>query len=679
MKKFRKLSTNLEFNIVGAIVVLLIVFSWVVSIIGYISFTNSFKREYSKSTYHIARTAATLINGNNIDKYLNEGKDEEYDKTKGYIDAFCEKMQVTLIYVIKVDTEDYKKFKSIFNSIDKNSDYTEWELGFERETTNKEYEKVYKKIYENDLEYGTIYRKTNLKGKEAHITTLVPIKNDNGEVVSILCVQRPIQELMDARKPYLINIAISTVVLSIVAAIIAIIYIRKQFIKPTKKIIEEAKRFAKENTASKRLGNISKIEDIKLLADSINKMEKDMMLYIENIKQITAESEKIGAELSVARTIQENSVPNNFPAFPDRKDFEVYGSMTTAKEVGGDYYDFFLLDDDHLVISIADVSGKGIPAALFMMVTKILISDRTLMGGTPSEILSFVNERICEHNKANMFITVWLGILEISTGKLIAANAGHEKPIICRKNEYFESIQDKRGIVIGAMSGAKYSDYEIILDKNDKIFLFTDGVTEATTINNEMFGMENLLKTLNYYKDRSTEKIIEGVKKSIDKFVGKAPQFDDLTMMCVELKDIMDELIIDAKEENLTKVIEFVNTRIEKLKLNDKQIKEIELCVEEIFVNITHYAYTNQNGKVEIKVVIENDEIKIKFIDNGKKFNPLEKEEPDKKLPASKRKIGGLGIFLVKKYMDDISYNYEKNCNILIITKKIINSLQNKL
>lgn len=670
MKLIKKLRSNLGFNVISAIIILLIVSSIIISTIGYISFKNAFKREYSKSTYNIARTAATLIKSDDIDGYLTENKNEEsYNQSKEYLDEFCQKMNLTLIYVIKVDTENYKSFKSIFNSVLENSDYTEWELGYERDTTNKEYEKIYEDIYENNLEYGTIYRTKNLKGKEPHITTLIPIKNSEGNVVSILCIQRPILELNKARRPYLINITISTIILSILVIISTTVYLRKQFVNPIRKIIKEANRFAQENKISKKLGRVSKIQEISVLSRSIDKMENDMTRYIENVKKLTKDKERISSELHVARAIQENSVPNEFPPFPDRKEFDIFASMTPAKEVGGDFYDFFLIDDDHLAIAMADVSGKGIPAALFMMVTKILLSDRALMGGSPAEILEFVNARICEHNKVNMFVTLWFGILEMSTGTLTAANAGHEKPIICRKNGNFEIISDVRSVVIGAFENTKYKNYEIKLEPADKIFLYTDGIPEASNINNEMFGMDNMIQTLNFYKDRTPEKIIEGVKKSVNKFVGNIPQFDDLTMMCVELKRKNNVLIIDAKTDNLQEVNTFIEPHIKKC--DDKTKKEIELCIEEIFVNIANYAYKNTIGKVEINIESNNQEIKITFKDNGKKFNPLEQKEPNKKSKAKDRKVGGLGIFLVREYMDNIEYKNENEQNILIITKKL--------
>ncbi|MBR6393095.1 MAG: SpoIIE family protein phosphatase, partial [Eubacterium sp.] len=304
----------------------------------------------------------------------------EYIQSKKYLDNYCEKISVSLIYVIKVDTSDYGRFVSVFNSVDNSvggTDYTPWEIGFKRDTTNDEYREKYKKVYTEEAPYQDVYRTKNLNGKLPHITTIVPVKNSAGEVVALLCVQRPISELREGTRPYLLNVTAATIILAVLASLVIAQYIKRQFIIPVGKISDEAVRFANENTKGKALGDISKITEIAGLAHSVDTMETDMLNYIDNLTAITAEKERIGAELSVARTIQENSIPNDFPAFPEIDAFDIYASMTPAKEVGGDFYNFFLIDEDRLAFVIGDVSGKGVPAALFMMVTNILISHRT--------------------------------------------------------------------------------------------------------------------------------------------------------------------------------------------------------------------------------------------------------------------------------------------------------------
>ena len=246
------------------------------------------------------------------------------------------------------------------------------------------------------------------------------------------------------------------------------------------------------------------------------------------------------AELTMATDIQAGLLPSIFPAFPDRPEFDIYASMDPAKEVGGDFYDFFMIDDDHLGLVIADVSGKGVPAALFMMSSKILINDHALMGGTPAEIITRVNKQIKASNKANMFVTVWLGILEISTGKLTTVNAGHEYPMI-NTDGHYKLVKDKHGMAVGVFPKAKYVNNEMTLKKGDCIFVYTDGVAEATDANNELFGTDRTLEALNALPAGvSQQELLEGVRLSVDAFVKGAPQFDDLTMLGIRYNGPME-------------------------------------------------------------------------------------------------------------------------------------------
>ncbi|MBQ7702766.1 MAG: serine/threonine-protein phosphatase [Firmicutes bacterium] len=536
----KRLRRSVAFNIIGAIVILLVVFGLIVSILGVTNFTSSFKKEYSVTTYHMADTATTLVNGDHLEDYLEGREMEEYQETKGYLDVYCERMNVSLVYVILVDTSDYGRFVSIFNSVNNevdDSSYTPWELGYQRDTTNNEYRRKYKSIYNQEADYETVYRFKPSDGSHPHVTTLVPVKGSDGGVKGILCVQRPAREIWDARRPFLMVIAFSTAFLSIIASIAAASFIRKNFVAPIQKVTAEAARFARENTRGEGLGNVGDFKEFEELGTSIDTMETDMVSYIENLTAITSEKERIVAELNLASKIQENSIPSVFPAFPDRKEFEIYASMDPAREVGGDFYNFFLIDDDHLALVIGDVSGKGIPAALFMMVTNILVTDRTKMGGTPGEILTFVNSNLCEHNTAEMFVTLWLGILEISTGKLTAANAGHEYPVIKRAGGQFELFKDKHGFVCAGMKGFQYKDYELQLNPGDKIFVYTDGVPEANDAENHLFGMDRMLEALNSGSDETPEKVLRSVRHAVDVFVNEAEQFDDLTMLCMEYKE----------------------------------------------------------------------------------------------------------------------------------------------
>ncbi len=261
--------------------------------------------------------------------------------------------------------------------------------------------------------------------------------------------------------------------------------------------------------------------------------------YIQTAKErqaLALEKERISAELSLATRIQASSLPKDFPAFPDRSEFDIYASMTPAKEVGGDFYDFFMIDDDHLGLAIGDVSGKGVPAALFMMVSSSLIHHMAVREKSPGKVLQIVNRQICSRNPEEMFVTVWLGTLEISTGKLTAASAGHEYPALKQAGQSFELIKDKHGFVLGGMDGVRYREYELQLEPGAKLFVYTDGVAEATDSEKQLFGTDRMIEALRAGENGSPQEILATVNAAVDSFVGKAPQFDDLTMLCLEYK-----------------------------------------------------------------------------------------------------------------------------------------------
>ena len=277
-------------------------------------------------------------------------------------------------------------------------------------------------------------------------------------------------------------------------------------------------------------------DEVEELAQSFAALTHKTVEYVDTVKRVTAEKERIGAELSLATKIQAAMLPHIVPAFPDRTDFDIIGSMDPAKEVGGDFYDYFLIDDDHLCMEIADVSGKGVPAALFMMASKIILQSVAMLGRSPAEILSKTNEAICSNNEAQMFVTVWLGILELSTGRLTAANAGHEYPVLKGPDGSFELYKDKHGFVIGGLEGARYREYELQLEPGAKLFVYTDGVPEATSAEEELFGTDRMIEALNREPEASPQGILKNVRRAVDDFVQDAEQFDDLTMLCLEFK-----------------------------------------------------------------------------------------------------------------------------------------------
>lgn len=282
-------------------------------------------------------------------------------------------------------------------------------------------------------------------------------------------------------------------------------------------------------------------DEIETLARSFEILSEELKEYVAENIRISAEKERIGAELNVAKKIQEDMLPNLFPIFPDRKEFDIYASMKPAKEVGGDFYDIFLVDDDHLCMVVGDVSGKGVPAALFMVISKTMLKNRAQAGGRPSEILYDVNNSLHEGNKEKMFVTVWLGILTISTGEVVWASAGHEYPVIGRAEGDYELYEDKHGFVLGGMKGMPYRDNELVLNQGDALFLYTDGLPEATNAKGQRLEEKGMLAALNAHRTDTTEQLLKNVAEEVNRFVGDAPQFDDLTMLVLTYGESVTE------------------------------------------------------------------------------------------------------------------------------------------
>ena len=277
-------------------------------------------------------------------------------------------------------------------------------------------------------------------------------------------------------------------------------------------------------------------DEVEELAKSFAALSHKTMEYVDKVKTATAEKERLTTELSLATSIQTAMLPHIFPAFPEKQEFDVFASMDPAREVGGDFYDFFLIDGDHLCLTIADVSGKGVPAALMMMASKIILQSYAKMGKSPREILSLTNQSLCTNNEAEMFVTAWLGILELSTGKLTAANAGHEYPVFRKTGGRYEICKDRHGFVLGGLKDVPYREYEIDMTPGSSLFVYTDGLPEATDANNEAFGMERMLTTINERPEASPRDVLQHMRGAVDGFVKDAEQFDDLTMLCLTYK-----------------------------------------------------------------------------------------------------------------------------------------------
>ena len=431
-----------------------------------------------------------------------------------------------------------------------------------------------------------------------------------------------------------------------------------------KKVIIDNLRKINGTLAEITDGNLNVTVDVRT-NEEFASLSDDINQTVSTLKRYIAEAAaRIDKELEFAKEIQYSALPSVFPPYPNRKDFEIYAHMITAKEVGGDFYDFYMLGDSTLAFMIADVSGKGIPAAMFMMQAKTIIKDLAESGLELSEIFMTANKKLCENNDAGMFVTAWMGILDLKTGRLKFVNAGHNPPLVRQADGEFAYLKARSGMVLAGMDGIKYRQNELQLTPGDQIFLYTDGVTEATDKNNQLYGEERLLETVNRNIVMDTRKLCEAVKSDVDQFVGEAPQFDDITMLSVEIQYIRGEnsITVIADDKSMIPVSEFAKSLTEKLTVVPKIANKVSIAVDEIYSNIVNYSGADL---ATISYEIKDWRLYMTFTDDGIPYNPLEAEEPDITLSAEERKIGGLGIFMVKKMTESMEYTYEDQKNIL--------------
>ena len=526
-------------------------------------------------------------------------------------------------------------------------------------------------------------------------TSGVPVSGMIGDSKAYILTDVKAASLFRKALWFVINFTIALAVIMIILSLLITRRMNRAVASPLNKIGTATRDYVrdKRDHAESRQHfsslDIHTGDELESLCDTMAGMENDLDEYEQNLASITAEKERVETELDLASRIQSDMLPSEFPAFPERTDFDIYAIMNPAREVGGDFYDFFLIDHDRLGIVIADVSGKGIPAALFMMVTKSMIQTALLGGAGAAEALTNVNSQICKSEHEGMFVTVWAGILDLRTGVLTASNAGHEYPIIKKPDGGFEVLKDKHGFVIGGIDGLKYKEYTVELKPGSKLFLYTDGVTEATDKNKVLFGMDRLERSVNSAADGTPEEIIDTVRKDIDVFVGDAEQFDDMTMVCAEyagdkkdaevsdMEEVMNKVLLDVTEKaeikNVTVVTALIDEELEKLECSMKAQMQIDIAIDELFSNIAKYAYEGGEGDARVIMTFceARNEVSITFVDHGVQYDPTAQEDPDITLPAEKRSIGGLGILLVRKSMNSLEYEYKDNSNWLTIRKVI--------
>lgn len=537
MKRF----TGIAGRLTAGVILFGLLLGAVCSTVGYIEFTAVLEQQYNDSAYEIAETAREILNPDKFEQYLETGRtDEEYDNILAILDTLTDAANVTFIYVAKV-SGDYRTLTYIYDTVNSDTEFERYPLGYTASDLDEKHtENVVKIMTKGGRAEKYLYSYSKESG--AHTTAAIDVKNSDGKIIAMLCVEKPMTRLEAARNTYVLHVILWTLTAIVLFIIVYSVILRRGIIKPIKTLTKEAERFAKTNLPSGEPINIRQKDEVGILARAVEKMETDIARYTENLTVITAEKERVNTELSVATRIQANMLPSIFPAFPNRKEFDIFATMNPAKEVGGDFYDFFMVDERHLAIVMADVSGKGVPAALFMVIGKTLIKDHTWPGKDLGSVFDEVNELLCESNSEGLFITAFEGVLDLVSGEFRFVNAGHEIPYICKKNGKFEPYKIRAGFVLAGMEGMRYKCGEMQLEAGDKIFQYTDGITEAANVRMELYGMDRLTAVLGENSDLPPGELLHAVKRDIDNFVGEAPQFDDITMLCLEYRARMEAL-----------------------------------------------------------------------------------------------------------------------------------------
>lgn len=507
-----------------------------------------YKRIFNEQTMRFSKTIAAGIDGDYVERLYNAQKDESFDEIRSMPDDKENiKSQAIKQWLSDNDLlEGYDEISAILEDFNSNLnleyvyicyigdgysvDLIEAFDGYNALGHTEELGEKFDNLESNQDVEPTI----TLSGYGWLSSGGSTIYNSKGEAVAVAFVDVNNTDIFNQARAFLIVISVTAVIVIALVSIGLITAVKNNVTTPIELLTKEAENFANSDSYSK--DNIIDLDintgdEIEDLYNMTKYMQNSIIDYMDNLQAVTAEKERIGAELNVATQIQADMLPRIFPPFPERNEFDLFASMDPAKEVGGDFYDFFMVDDDHLALVMADVSGKGVPAALFMVIAKTLIKNRALMGGSPSEILEYTNEQLCEGNDAELFVTVWMAIIEVSTGKGVAINAGHEHPVLKRKDGNYELVKYRHSPAVATMDGIKFKQHDFEIAPGDRIFVYTDGVPEATSSENELYGTDRLLEALNKNPDADPEEVLKNVNDSVNEFVNGAEQFDDMTMM----------------------------------------------------------------------------------------------------------------------------------------------------
>ena len=511
--------------------------------VGLIAGRMLYKRNlqiYTEYTYSYAYLIADNISGIIPTKFLEtETKDKDYyDIRYTFMTAGIYGEEFKGFYLVVPTEEDLIYVSEIYHNLPEgNEDLSDDQAEFleHRPYRPGEKEIIMQALNTNRLPgQEELYLDFRVLGDEKLATALVPIHAMENEVPALVGVDVSIGAIWEAQMNLYVMLALTIIVITSLGIIYHYRILERTMILPIQSLKQEADALVDRlDSDEEYVSDIHTGDELEALAHSVEEMDRNLKHYIRENTKITAERERLSTELALAARIQEDMLPHGISPFPDRNEFDLCAVMDPAKEVGGDFYDFFLIDEDHLGLVIADVSGKGIPAALFMMKSMTLLRNCMLAGLGPKQAMEQLNHQISVNNSESMFVTVWIGVLELSSGQMIAVNAGHEYPVLTDPNGCFELYKDRHGMAAGTVEDIHYRDYEVQLKPGSILFVYSDGLPEANDPDSRLFGMDRTLRALNSAPEPGPRAILKTIRDAVDAFVGDADQFDDLTMLCL--------------------------------------------------------------------------------------------------------------------------------------------------
>lgn len=688
--KFKQRKKYLEHYFMLFSIIQFVIVSIVIAVCYYQITAKNIKESMYSEAHDTAVVMGAIIDEEvNLGDYRNGKEDNDYTKLLAQITEICYETKSQYIYYsVPIGTEQRPLVEHLMVAGDtlpqKGQHYVTDGSGKSKEA----YTKI-QRIYTGESKEELLY----LKNENGDVmTAMVPVYHE-GQIVAVGSVDIGMAFIMD-------QVMMNTVyVVSVMAGVFLVfvfifaILIRKMLLKPIRLLSKDMDDFM--NIATDTAPDYTPVEiesygEFKTMVSSFNLMKKDMESYTEHLKNITAENERIQVELDLAAKIQKTALPISLSHAALNGCFGLSGFMKPAKEVGGDFYDYFMIDKTQLAIVIADVSGKGIPAALMMMKTKTLISDYALKEESSADIFYKVNKALCQNNEESMFVTAFLGIFDTASGLLRYTNAGHNPPIVYENGRFF-LLKDNHDFVLGGMDTAKYQTGTIALKEGSRLLLYTDGVTEAFNTKNELFGEVRLIEALKKAERKSPKHTHDLIYEEVCKFSEGTQQSDDITMLMINFgtserggftgnETLENKIVLKAELSQLEAAHCFFEEVLEKLGASAYIKNECALVIEEIFVNVCYYAY-EKTGEIELyyKVEPKKEGIVMRFTDSGRPFNPLEKEDPPKVTDVEHQQIGGLGIYMVKNIVDSMEYSYQDEKNRLTVIKNWVKDESGRL